>query len=279
VEENVGFGLRMARVAKTEARPRIDRALERVGLEAFRERFPGHLSGGQQQRVAVARALVNEPTVLLLDEPLGALDLKLRKRLQFELAEIQRDVGTTFVYVTHDQEEAMTMADRIAVMNAGRIEQIGAPREVYERPRSRFVADFIGESNFIPVRVVDGQAGTIALHDGRPLPPALVPAGCTAGTLMLRPEAIRLVGTETGEPVLTGRVDASAFLGSYTRLVVVCDDVEAKVVVALQGQGRSGTAEVDSGTPVALSWMREEAVVLEEEAPKAETPEEEEKDR
>src|SRR5205814_5703411 len=142
--------------------------LRRVGREAFGDRLPGQRSGGQQQRVAVARALVNRPAVLLLDEPLGALDLKLRKRLQIELAEIHRDVGTTFVYVTHDQEEAMSMATRIAVMNEGRIEQVGTPHEIYHRPKSAFVADFIGESNFIDVDV--GPEGTAALDNGAEVP-------------------------------------------------------------------------------------------------------------
>src|SRR5438034_1951641 len=157
VRDNVAFGLRMARVEKREAAVRVAEALVLVGLEEFGDRLPGQLSGGQQQRVAVARALVRRPAVLLLDEPLGALDLKLRKRLQVELAQIHREVGTTFVYVTHDQEEAMAMADRIAVLRAGRIEQTGAPDEIYSRPRSRFVADFIGESNFFDVST-DGGA-------------------------------------------------------------------------------------------------------------------------
>src|SRR5262249_48627327 len=151
VRENVGFGLKMARVPKSESAGRIDEALRLVGLEAFGDRLPAQLSGGQQQRVAVARALVNRPAVLLLDEPLGALDLKLRKRLQIELSQIHRDVGTTFVYVTHDQEEAMSMATRIAVLDNGRIEQVGTPSEIYYRPTSRFVADFIGDSNFMEV--------------------------------------------------------------------------------------------------------------------------------
>src|SRR5207302_10464139 len=153
VGDNVGFGLKMARVARTESRSRIEEALALVGLEKHAERLPSQLSGGQQQRVAVARALVNRPAVLLLDEPLGALDLKLRKRLQLELAQIHREIGTTFVYVTHDQEEAMSMADRIAVMNLGVIEQLGTPLEIYRRPSSRFVADFIGEANFLVVSV------------------------------------------------------------------------------------------------------------------------------
>jgi ABC-type Fe3+/spermidine/putrescine transport system ATPase subunit len=145
VRDNVAFGLKMARVGKAEAAIRVRRALERVGVSELAERMPTQLSGGQQQRVAVARALVNEPAVLLLDEPLGALDLKLRQRLQIELAQIHRDVGTTFVFVTHDQEEAMALGDRIAVMAAGRMEQVGSPHEIYLRPRSRFVAEFIGE--------------------------------------------------------------------------------------------------------------------------------------
>ena len=157
VRDNVGFGLKMARVPKREAggahRAKRSRS---SGSRSSPTGCPAQLSGGQQQRVAVARALVNRPAVLLLDEPLGALDLKLRKRLQIELAQIHRDVGTTFVYVTHDQEEAMSMATRIAVMNEGRVEQVGTPHEIYHRPTDRFVADFIGESNFIEVEVGAG---------------------------------------------------------------------------------------------------------------------------
>ena len=159
----------MARVDRRERGGRVAEALALVGLERARRSPAGELSGGQQQRVAVARALVNRPAVLLLDEPLGALDLKLRKRLQLELAQIHREVGTVFVYVTHDQEEALALADRIAVMRDGRIEQVGTPREIYRRPRSRFVADFIGESNFI------------SLADG---------------VVMVRPEAIRISADE-----------------------------------------------------------------------------------
>ncbi len=149
VLENVSFGLRMARVPKNEQRTRAREALELVGLGTFAERPVSQLSGGQAQRVAIARALVNKPSVLLLDEPLGALDLKLRKRLQTELSLIQRHVGTTFVFVTHDQEEAMALADRIVILNDGRIEQIGTPEEIYRRPASLFAADFIGESNIL----------------------------------------------------------------------------------------------------------------------------------
>src|SRR5256714_4206829 len=180
VRANVGFGLKMARVPAAESRDRIEEALRLVGLEEFGERLPGLLSGGQQQRVAVARALVNRPAVLLLDEPLGALDLKLRQRPQLELAQIHRDVGTTFVYVTHDQEEAMSMATRIAVMNRGLIQQIGTPSEIYYKPRSRFVANFIGESNFL-----DGGSSN-------------------GSVLMIRPECVR-ISTEPRDG-LRGRI-------------------------------------------------------------------------
>ena len=149
IERNVGFGLEMKKVSKEEIRQRVGEALDMVRLSGYGPRKPNQLSGGQQQRVALARALVNRPEVLLLDEPLGALDLKLRKEMQLELKNLQKEVGITFVYVTHDQEEALTMSDRIAVMHQGRALQVGSPTEIYERPSCRFVADFIGETNFL----------------------------------------------------------------------------------------------------------------------------------
>src|SRR4249919_2247986 len=164
VEDNVAFGLKRKKVPKAEISSRVTAELERVGLAAEAQRRPAQLSGGMQQRVALARALVNLPKVLLLDEPLGALDLKLRKGLQLELKRIQREVGITFVYVTHDQEEALTMSDRIAVMNHGRVEQVSAPVEVYERPTTTFVAGFIGVSNLMPATVV--ESGTVELDSG-----------------------------------------------------------------------------------------------------------------
>src|SRR5687768_3903469 len=167
VADNVAFGLKRKRVARDEVQQRVGVELERVGLSAQANRKPNQLSGGQQQRVALARALVNRPSVLLLDEPLGALDLKLRKRLQVELKEIQRDVGITFVYVTHDQEEALTMSDRIAVMNLGQVEQVAEPEEVYDRPATTFVAGFIGVSNLMPGRVRKaGDPGEVELDAG-----------------------------------------------------------------------------------------------------------------
>src|SRR5687768_11696355 len=167
VEENVAFGLKRKGVAKAETRTRVGEELERVGLTGEAKRKPRQLSGGQQQRVALARALVNRPSVLLLDEPLGALDLKLRKRLQVELKDIQRDVGITFIYVTHDQEEALTMSDRIAVMNEGVVEQVAGPEQVYDRPATTFVAGFIGVSNLMPGRVRKaGDPGEVELDAG-----------------------------------------------------------------------------------------------------------------
>src|SRR5918911_4700666 len=189
VRDNVAFGLKMDRVKRQEASRRVNEALALVGLEEYGDRTPAQLSGGQQQRVAVARALVKRPAVLLLDEPLGALDLKLRQRLQVELAQIHREVGTTFVYVTHDQEEAMSLATRIAVMSHGRIQQIGTPSEIYYKPRSRFVADFIGESNFLEVEARRDEPGFARLADGRAVPCSV--NGSHAGgraTLMVRPE-------------------------------------------------------------------------------------------
>jgi spermidine/putrescine ABC transporter ATP-binding subunit len=254
VRGNVGFGLKMARVERRESAGRVDEALALVGLSEYADRYPSQLSGGQQQRVAVARALVKRPAVLLLDEPFGALDLKLRKRLQVELAQIHRDVGTTFLFVTHDQEEAMTMADRIAVMNAGRIEQIGSPQEVYRRPSSRFVADFIGDSNFFDVERRDGRVVT---RDGVEVP---APAGdWKRAVLMVRPECVRLDEDGTGAG-LDGRVLKRSFLGSFTRVALECPAADEPIVVALHGRQRDELADEDGAAR--LTWSPGDAVVL-----------------
>ncbi len=253
VRENVRFGLKMDRVARAESTPRVEEALALVGLEDFGDRMPAQLSGGQQQRVAVARALVKRPAVLLLDEPLGALDLKLRQRLQIELAQIHRDVGTTFVYVTHDQEEAMSMADRIAVMSDGRIEQLGTPEEVYRRPASRFVADFIGDSNFFDATV---ERDVAQLGDGSKVPCS---GGSGHATLMVRPEAIRFEPHGAGS--LDGRVVQTSFMGSHVRVAVETGAAEAAVIVALH----DATAAPTAGSAVALSWSPDDGIVLEAE--------------
>jgi spermidine/putrescine transport system ATP-binding protein len=195
-------------------------------------RRPHQLSGGQQQRVALARALVLRPKVLLLDEPLGALDAKLRRALQFELKELHREVGITFVYVTHDQEEALTMSDRLAVMNEGEIEQIGAPQEVYDSPTSIYVADFLGLANLMPARV--RAAGTVEI-EGRGL---AAPTGTVVGecTVVARPERLRVVAA--GEGLLSGSVTDVVFVGSMTHIRVAVAERELQIVVANDGDTR-----------------------------------------
>jgi putative spermidine/putrescine transport system ATP-binding protein len=230
VAENVAFGLRMRDVPKPDIERRVEAALALVALTGLEERKPGQLSGGQQQRVALARALVVEPPVLLCDEPLGALDRKLRQQMQFELKELQKRLGVTLVFVTHDQEEALAMSDRIAVMNHGRVEQVGAPTEIYERPRTRFVADFIGEINILD-------------EGGRPR--------------ALRPEKIRLV--IPAEARVTGVVETANFLGGSTLYRIRAADGRA----VLARETHAGERALrDTGDAVGLAWNDSDAVVL-----------------
>jgi spermidine/putrescine ABC transporter ATP-binding subunit len=255
VRGNVAFGLKMDRVKRQETARRVGEALALVGLEEYGDRTPAQLSGGQQQRVAVARALVKRPAVLLLDEPLGALDLKLRQRLQVELSQIHREVGTTFVYVTHDQEEAMSMADRIAVMNLGVIEQLGTPYEIYRRPASRFVADFIGDANFLDV-TVDGDGAVLA--DGTRVACAETSRRGPA-TLMIRPESLRLA--EDAAPAsVRGRAVQSSFLGTRVRVAVETAASQAPLMVAVHGEGPSSVPVED--TDVTVSWAPDDAILL-----------------
>jgi spermidine/putrescine transport system ATP-binding protein len=225
------------------------------------ERYPRELSGGQQQRVALARALANRPAVLLLDEPLGALDLKLREEMQLELKRIQREVGICFVYVTHDQGEALTMSDRVAVMNHGRIEQIGSPEEVYERPATRFVAGFIGTANLVPCTVEEaGDVATVRLLDGGRVGAPAAP-GCAVGSravLMLRPERLRIrtAPESTGGPGMRGRVVESVFQGSVLRHLVQVGE-RSIVVLAPVGADRPGI-----GQEVWVSWDASDGYVL-----------------
>jgi spermidine/putrescine transport system ATP-binding protein len=232
VARNVAFGLEMKRIPRAEVGPRVQEALEMVRLGGFAERYPRQMSGGQQQRVALARALVNRPEVLLLDEPLGALDQKLRKELQNELKSLQRRVGVTFIFVTHDQEEALTMSDRIAVMSLGRVLQVGTPTEIYERPTCKFVADFIGETNFIDGTVVEngGDYATIATPEGlrlRGITPRPVKMGEPA-TLSIRPEKARLLTPasvrEEHAFTLPVKVELVTYIGSDTRMTVRLSD-------------------------------------------------------
>jgi spermidine/putrescine transport system ATP-binding protein len=252
--ENVAFGLRRRGVRGGDVRGRVLDILHLVGLEGLEKRKPRQLSGGQQQRVALARALVNKPRVLLLDEPLGALDLKLRKQMQLELKAIQNDVGITFIHVTHDQEEAMTMADRIAIMNAGRIEQLGTPSELYERPRTAFVASFLGISNLLPGNVTG--PGSVRLDDGTEVrvPEAILSGRSGKVAVGVRPEKIRLGHGE--ENRLTGRLLETAYVGVATQYVLEtrCGNVSVYVQ-----NSEPGVAEQ---APSEISWSPDSTFVV-----------------
>ena len=239
VAENVAYGLRVKRVPRAEQDARLREALELVRLPGLGGRRPGELSGGQRQRVALARALVNRPRVLLLDEPLGALDLKLRQEMQTELRALQRQVGITFLYVTHDQEEALSMSDRLAVFRDGRIEQVGTPAEVYEGPASIFVAGFVGASNRLWGDLARAASGSSA-------------------SFLVRPEKIRLVpkgeAAEPGECSLLGTIDEATYLGPFTRYRVRTDVPGELVVLAQNLRGGSSEAEGAHGQSVRLAW-------------------------
>jgi spermidine/putrescine transport system ATP-binding protein len=265
VEDNVAFGLRRKGVPRDEVRRRVREELERVGLAAEAKRKPRQLSGGQQQRVALARALINQPSVLLLDEPLGALDLKLRKGLQVELKGIQRDVGITFMYVTHDQEEALTMSDRIAVMHRGVIEQLGPPEEIYERPRTEFVAGFIGVSNLMPGAVVsvNGQEAEVRLDSG-PTVRACAAVALAPGdrsNVVVRPEKLHVALVEEpappGRPGVEGVVDSAVYLGTATQMIVkLAGDVPVTVLVPNADEAERQRLP-GAGARVRLSWAPE----------------------
>jgi len=269
VKDNVAFGLKRKRVSRSEIAGRVSAELERVGLAGEANRRPSQLSGGMQQRVALARALVNLPKVLLLDEPLGALDLKLRKGLQVELKKIQREVGITFVYVTHDQEEALTMSDRIAVMNRGRVEQVAIPEDVYERPATTFVAGFIGVSNLMPATA--GGSGEVRLEHGPAVSTAAneIPAGerCYA---VVRPEKLRVEtldggpATANGKPRVEGVVESSLYLGTSTQIAVDLGDGVRMTVLVPNSDEEQRRRLPGGGAPVALSWEPEHMHVVRE---------------
>jgi spermidine/putrescine transport system ATP-binding protein len=272
VGDNVAFGLRRKKVAKDEIARRVQAELERVGLATEVNRRPNQLSGGQQQRVALARALVNLPKVLLLDEPLGALDLKLRKGLQVELKRIQRDVGITFVYVTHDQEEALTMSDRIAVMSNGVVEQVDTPENVYERPNTTFVAGFIGVSNLMPgtVMTTSGGRGRIKLDTGLEVEAGV--DGISSGErchAVVRPEKLQISSdaggsSPSGLPGVDGVVQSSIYLGTATQIVVnLPGDVSMTVLVPNASEAERARLP-GGGAPVRLSWEPEHMHVVRE---------------
>jgi spermidine/putrescine transport system ATP-binding protein len=261
VEQNVAFGLQRQKVDKAEIRRRVGEELERVGLSAEAKRRPAQLSGGQQQRVALARALVNRPAVLLLDEPLGALDLKLRKQLQVELKRIQRDVGITFIYVTHDQEEALTMSDRIAVMNRGVVEQVSDPETVYEHPATTFVAGFIGVSNLMPGQVISANGGGAELRlDAGPTVRSLQSGGAATGErahAVVRPEKLVLTradgATPDGRASVEGQVESSIYLGTATQMVVRLGDGTRMTVLVPNADAEARRALPAAGDGARLS--------------------------
>ena len=272
VEENIAYSLRLRKVPKEQRHTEVGKMLEIVRLEGYENRRPGQLSGGQQQRVALARALINLPAALLLDEPLGALDVKLRKQMELELKRIQLELGTTFVYVTHDQDEALSLSDRIAVMNAGVIEQLGTPRDVYDHPDTPFVADFVGVLNAVEFRV-DAREGDDAVMRIDDRERIVVPAaGATAGTgatllVAVRPERMTLEPGEvdgagaSSASRLTGKVAQVVYLGTLTQFHVDTRIGKRFVVHRLSDEGTAGVVEGDT---VTLTWGRDDVSVLRE---------------
>jgi spermidine/putrescine transport system ATP-binding protein len=265
VFKNVAFGLEMRKVPVEEIRQRVLEALDMVRLPGMENRKPDQLSGGQQQRVALARALVNRPRVLLLDEPLGALDLKLRKAMQLELKALQHRVGITFVYVTHDQEEALTMSDRIAVMNHGRVLQVATPQEIYDRPSVRFVADFIGETNFLSGQVKGGRTGeAVVVVDGTLAVHVFVdrmPGMNEDVTVTIRPEKISIHAEPPDPQALPGVVEEVIYTGTDTRYLVRLTE-KAIVTVRQQNVDVGATVSFPVGTQVYLCWQPESARLL-----------------
>jgi len=269
VFDNVAFPLKMRRQPRAVIRAQVERALGMVHLEGLGDRFPGQLSGGQQQRVALARALVFNPGLLLMDEPLGALDRNLREQMKTEIKRIHNDVGVTVLYVTHDQEEALTMSDRVALMNRGRIVQLGSAEDLYERPASRFVAEFIGESNLLEGRVESGDGGPVfvagsgvRLHVGMGPP---TPRSGERYTLMVRPEKIALapagadVRDEPAAASLAGEVDDVVYVGEFTRYRV---RVAPGVVIGVKTANTHAAWRAKPGDPVRLRWAVTDAYLV-----------------
>lgn len=255
VRDNVAFGLRMKGLSATEISPRVDRAMEMVEIAAMATRKPAQLSGGQKQRVALARAIVNEPRVLLLDEPLAALDLRLRRQLQTELRALQRRLGMTFVYVTHDQEEALAMSDRIAVMNSGRVEQVASGRELYEKPKNRFVAQFLGSCNLIP-GTITARAGNVLTVETNVGPLEVradhgtLPASAQV-TLAIRPERVRINPEVPGRNSFPATIRDSVFTGAETQVEFAVSEMTLRAVVPSEFVSK-GSAQTGQGVLVEL---------------------------
>jgi len=267
VEKNVMFPLDMRGVSTTAARKQAAAALERVGLGQHGQRLPAQLSGGQQQRVALARALVYNPPLLLLDEPLGALDKQLRQQMQIEISRLHRDTGTAMLYVTHDQEEALVMSDRIVVFSQGRIEQIGSPVELYERPATRFVAGFLGESSFISGTVTAQANGSATLKTpfgilrGRAVPGL---ATGRSGVLSVRPERLQITATpEQEQNRMTGRITDFIYQGQHCKLIAALPD--GTEMLAFAAARHAATGEFAPGAQVTLAWAADECSILPDE--------------
>ncbi len=269
VAGNIRFGLERKKTPKDKMQQLVEDALDMVQLEAMGDRFPHQLSGGQQQRIALARALVLRPEVLLLDEPLGALDLKLRKAMQLELKSLQERIGITFIYVTHDQEEALTMSDRIAVMERGHLAQVGTPEEIYERPRTRFVADFIGESNFFSGEITAVDDNHLGLKTAGGLSVTLPPdQGFSVGQpvqFSVRPEKFRVepeTGTSAWENQFVGEIINKIYLGESIHYVIALSAKE-NIAVFLKKE-RTGQQQISFsiGDKVLVSWHRDDSVIL-----------------
>ena len=273
VAQNVAFGLRMARVARAETEARTRRMLDIVHLPQHADRYPHQLSGGQQQRVALARSLVTEPSMLLLDEPLGALDKNLREQMQFEIRQLQREIGITTLLVTHDQEEALTMSDMIVVMDRGRILQAGSPTEVYENPRTRFVSEFLGTSNIIACTVIGAEAGGLRLRlPGDATGPGFVVADArprSAGgsaLVAIRPEHLRIVSAaQAPAEVPRAMVSGHVFRGATHVFQIARPGLDHPLVAYRQITGPVGDTAIPVGTEVALSWLPGAARLLEDE--------------
>jgi putative spermidine/putrescine transport system ATP-binding protein len=265
VRRNIAFPLEMRKLQRAEIERQVEEAMQLVGLGEFGHRLPRELSGGQQQRVALARAMVYRPALLLMDEPLGALDKKLREQMQREIKRVQRERRISVLYVTHDQEEALTMSDRIAVFNHGRIEQVGTPEDLYERPATRFVADFLGETNFLPARVRGTEGGTCQIEVAGQTFEARTTQGLapdTQVTVAVRPERLHLAPAIPGSGALSGMLTEVIYLGNARRSVIRL--ASGQECFALQQVGQAEIASLAVGDAVGISWDSQNATVFSE---------------
>jgi spermidine/putrescine transport system ATP-binding protein len=267
VFQNVAFGLQMQKVPKDEIRNRVEETLDLVRLPGMGNRKPNQLSGGQQQRIALARALINHPKLLLLDEPLGALDLKLRKAMQLELKDLQQRVGITFIYVTHDQEEALTMSDRIAVMNQGEVLQIGLPEQIYEHPANRFVADFIGETNFMSGKVARVKNEDVEVMVDNVVMVSVPKSGSVSPgqevTIAVRPEKIMVVNGSQTDVQIQATVEEVIYIGTDIRYNVRISE-RTMLVIREQNSGGEAGKRFQRGEQIQIGWLNENASLLTE---------------